>query len=124
MTQPKFKEGDWAFSLKWGWGKIRIEIKEGSLWPIVHYDENYLPSGKKASNHKCPELFTVSEAAYHNFPPPPKEKVKKTIEGWVNIYPGGHASDIFFAKESHANRNAMEGRIACVRVSGEYFCDE
>ena len=67
----------------------------------------------------------MTEAAYHNFPPPPKEKVKKTIEGWVNVYQEGPGRILYL---SEADANTCEktniGRIACVRVSGEYFCDE
>lgn len=53
----------------------------------------------------CPETFQ-------------KKKVKKTVERWINIYPGG--SEYSFTTESLANISAGPTRIVCVHLSKEY----
>lgn len=46
-------------------------------------------------------------------PPPPKRKVKKVIEGWVNIYPGSSTqwTSTIHLTESLADEVAMAGRL-------------
>jgi hypothetical protein len=57
----------------------------------------------------CPETFQ-------------KKKVKKTVERWINIYPGG--SEYSFTSESLANISAGPTRIVCVHLSKEYEVEE
>jgi ribosomal protein L14E/L6E/L27E len=57
----------------------------------------------------CPETFQ-------------KKKVKKTVERWINIYPGG--SEYSFTTESLANISAGPTRIVCVHISKEYEVEE
>lgn len=52
----------------------------------------------------------------------PKKKVKKTVEDWVNIYPNG-IRYYYYSKE-RADEAADKDRIACVKITGEYYIEE
>lgn len=52
----------------------------------------------------------------------PKNKVKRTFEDWVNIYPNG-IRYYYYSKE-RADEAADKDRIACVKITGEYYIEE
>lgn len=52
----------------------------------------------------------------------PKKKVKKKLEGWVNIYKDGHC--LYPNKESADRTANKDVRVACVKVTGEYEVEE
>lgn len=57
--------------------------------------------------------------------PTQKEKVTKTIEGWVNVYGGaGASSQLFWDRHSADIYPDNKHRIACVRVTGSWECEE
>ena len=70
----KFNTGDWAFTLRCGWAKIKRSGDD--IYPIDHSRNHYTEEGKYMTEHEYPYLFTVSEAEMHRFPDPPKEKEK------------------------------------------------
>lgn len=55
-----------------------------------------------------------------------KRKVKKTIEGWVNVYEKMESGSVLFTDESTANCASQLGRkrIACVHMTGSYEVEE
>lgn len=57
-------------------------------------------------------------------PPRPKRKVTKTLERWVNVYPGDLSGIRLHRSESDALCNALDGAIATVRVTGTYEVEE
>lgn len=54
----------------------------------------------------------------------PKKKVKKVVEGWVNIYPNNQVGGSMFSSLTEADRWAAEHRVACGFVSTTYEVEE
>lgn len=59
----------------------------------------------------------------HGLIPKPKKLVTKTIERWVNVYPGGESSRSHFSEES-ANNSSQDNRTICVKLTGSYEIEE
>ena len=106
------------------WGVITI-IKKFSDFPI---EVKFLEGKRKY------EVFTVGgttdlglkqvlfwDAIKIEAPPRPKLKVKKVLEGWVNVYP---ASSAWHDTKGDAEHEAGKSRIACVHIVQEYEVEE
>lgn len=84
---PKFKPGDLAWSPYSGFALItEIRASKGKL--IGHGTTDFYPDGRASNQDKHSTLLTVKEAAKLGYYPP-KKKVKKTKEIWINQYPNG-----------------------------------
>ena len=107
------------------WGTV-LKVLSMCDYPISVCLDNgirreYTVGGRYDKTHKSRVLFwdKVPEPVA---PPRPKRIVKKKIERWANIYPN---ECVYFAKDKYcADRKANEDRIACVKVTGEYFIEE
>lgn len=78
----------------------------------------FLPDGKYCDWHKEPSLKLIERS---------KNKVKKTIEGWINIFPNKDPleSHLLYSSKEQADVFANKKlRIACVKVIGEYEVEE
>lgn len=113
----KFEVGDIveAFGLK---GKI-TNIYDKALYPLeVNFENNhifgFMIDGKYANWHKEPSLKFISR---------PKKKVKKSLKGWINIYPENRTGSIYESKEQ-ADTIGIHNRIAITTVSIEYEVEE
>lgn len=83
------KPGQKVWCVLNGWGVIK-SINKSWGFPVrvyfehIDYEVGYTYDGKLFDNNKNPCLFW--DEIQITPPPKPKRKVKKTIEGWANIY--------------------------------------
>lgn len=86
----KFNVGDQIFSIRGGWMTVkRVDVH--STYPVeTELDRTYTMDGYAHSRDKFQSIFTVEEAANHNFPPPKPEVkfVEKTMYQAVLQSPG------------------------------------
>lgn len=128
MEKPMFadvKVGDRVWSVLCGWGVV-VDI-DTSHYPVdVNFDAGscdcFTFEGKQEIRDTSPALFWDEIKIVP--PPRPKRKVTKTLEGWINLYPGGSTSGNLHPTESVADQKADPGRIACVHVTGTYEVEE
>jgi len=121
--------GDRVWEVRWGWGTV-VSIKTDNSYPVnVELDIgggefNFTFDGKFESTDLHPSLFW--DKILFVVPPRPKRMVKKTLEGWVNVYPEDSPLKTFhFVKDRpHADGLAEQTRIACVHVTGEYEVED
>lgn len=111
MTTQTFEVGD-VVSFGGEEGKV-VEMLENHPYPLVCEFPDvkrfyFLIDGRFAEEHTEPLLKLVSR---------PKKMVKKTIERWVNIYPGDGNFATHSTEES-ADRHALESRVTCVKLTG------
>jgi hypothetical protein len=82
--------GDRVWDFRYGFGEI-ILIAQSKNYPLrvkfpyVDGAMTYTLDGKHYSNEAFLSLFW--DEIKFDIPPSPKRKVKKIIEGWVNVYP-------------------------------------
>ena len=55
---------------------------------------------------------------------PPKKKITKTIERWINVYPDGVTLKRVYESEGDALRGATDGSICRVKLTGTYEVEE
>ena len=121
------KVGDLVFFTKRGWGTIK-GINMDTAHPIcIEYDgceETFMLDGRYAGIDKFPTLFPENMVPqyYLDLCPRPKQKVKKTLEIWANIYPDGKFN--VYSSEELANKRASSRRIDCLKLTGEYEVEE
>ena len=92
MKEAMFKDakvGDKVWSVQEGWGEIS-QVDLGCEWPVmVEFQKGrqrtYAFDGREYPDHQHPTLFW--DEVKIDPPPRPKRKVKRVLEGWVNIYP-------------------------------------
>ena len=121
--------GDRVWEVRWGWGTV-VSIKTDNSYPVnVELDIgggefNFTFDGKFESTDLHPSLFW--DKILFVVPPRPKRMVKKTLEGWVNVYPDDSPVKRFhFIKDrKFSDEIAEPTRIACVHVTGEYEVGE
>ena len=121
--------GDKVWDVQRGWGNI-IEIDPTSYYPIVvrfvyeNHDEvdTYMFDGRSKEIHKNPTLFW--DEIKITPPPRPKRKVKKSIEGWANVYKHGRWWYFYEDKERADWADSCGERVACVKLTGEYDVEE
>lgn len=53
----------------------------------------------------------------------PKNKIKKTFRGWMNVYKSPETAFVYPTKEI-ANKSANPDRIACIEINQEYEIEE
>lgn len=115
------KVGDQVYDMAHGWGRVN-KIESGLM--LVDFCTMagwYSPDGSISGGYYRQTIFWDKPV----FDPPqrPKRKVKKTIERWVNAYfNGGHY--ITWDTKEDADKAARSGRIACVKLIGEYEVEE
>ena len=128
----KFNAGDLVFCLLFGWGKVDCEDNNSESFCVVdvsffnHVIGHFTKDGKLMAGHKHPILFTREEAEI-KFPeyPAPKKKVKKNLERWANVYPGGEV--VFFREKHLADMHEIQvvsTRVDCVKVEVHYEVEE
>lgn len=93
------KVGDKCWTIQLGDAEI-MEINTGDAYPLsignVKKTFDYDLDGKLWKDDKVPSAFWSTP---NIIPPPrPKRKVKKVIEGWINIYPG----DVMYSSKEKA----------------------
>ena len=121
------KVGDKVYSMAYGWGVV-CHLWARGLYPL----EIKFTSGKGAytldGEQYLGELQTLFWDKPEFTPPPrPKRKVKKTIEWWVNVYPGGclgHGQETKEEADKAAIGSIYGSPVACVKLTGEYEVEE
>lgn len=126
----KFKVGDKVFHVGHGLGEV-IAVDSGVAEPIwvlfgepdtvCRVKERFTLDGRYQTSHSVPSLLTLGEARAKGYDVP-KQRVKKKITRWVNVY-RYYESDAFSTKEA-ADHLATPDRITCVELTGEYFVEE
>lgn len=116
------KVGDRVYSVVRGWGEV-VRIDNDAYPLAVMFDNRIYDCFSRAGCSFVSQYQTLFWDDPHIIPPAkPKRKVKKTVEGWANVYPARHTC-IWNTKEL-ADANAAPERIACVHVAGEYEVEE
>lgn len=108
----------WDFSR--GWGEIK-QFCTGDYPISVLLDSGIIISFSvdgRYSKHHSTSLFW--DEIKFTEPPRPKRMIKKTIEKWINIYSSNLPTIGAYPCEDQANQFAAKGRIACVKLTGEY----
>lgn len=109
------KVGDAVWSVVYGWGKV-VSIDLMPDFPVlVKFDSqlnsgfSYRRDGRYAAD-QFPTLFWDEVPIVA--PPRPKRKVKKVLEGWVNLFrgckPGEAMSDELLCQCTHLFRNRAD----------------
>lgn len=125
----KFKAGTNVFDVCHGWGEVdRIDGGNFFNLPIeVIFDNGhqgqgyYTEEGKMQYSWAGPQLLTEEEAAKLGYYPP-KKKVVKTLERWINLYDA--ANEFVYHSKEEADREAGPDRISCFKVTGTYEVEE
>lgn len=104
------------------WGEI-TGIDEMSLYPIRAFGQGFTWDGYFYHSVQIPSIFW-GPVQLPQLPTRPKRKVKKTVEGWVNVYPDD--DPCFHLTREGADRGQFRTtkRIACVHLTGEYEVEE
>ena len=93
-----------------------VEKNRSETYPLVSKFSSgwvyFTKEGMNYVNHRHPRFVKVE---------PPKKKVKKTIEAWVNVYDDRKR---FYDSKKEADEWAHSPRIACVKLTGEYETEE
>ena len=120
--KQELKEGDWVrYILTDKVGQIEDYSKISTTYSLclrivigLHAREMaFTKEGLSSLHHKHPRFIKCD---------PPKKKVKKTMERWVNVY-HTHES-MAHETEERANELAYPYRIACAKLTGEYEVEE
>ncbi len=116
----KARVGDRVFSIKHGWGVI-IEIRLDSTHPLridfKSKKSTYTLDGKFIIHDSNPSLFWDNPLK-DELPQPPRRKVKKTRDVWINFY-STFTSSGYNSKEI-ADRSATNDRLGCQKVTLEW----
>ena len=130
IGMSKFKVGDKVFHVGHGIGTVVTIDKNFILSVAVEFNKHlmlsFLSDGRAYSNHTIPQLYTLEDARKMGFDIP-KQKVKKTIEQWANVYPDGTYTVHFTEDAANAFillNDSIIRRIACVKLTGEYEVEE
>lgn len=90
-TFENAKQGDRVWSLVFGWGTIIQYDASNNTFPIhIRFDKygngvyTYSATGLWDN---CQQRSLFWDEIKITPPPRPKQKVKKVVEGWVNVYP-------------------------------------
>ena len=122
-TFENAKVGDrvWWFNQRVFGGIVRKT--DAAIW-VAFQEYDTIAFNLNGERHGLQELFW--DEILFVAPPRPKRMVKKTLEGWVNVYPDDSPLKRFhFVKDRpHADGLAEQTRIACVHVTGEYEVGE
>ena len=122
----KFKVGDKVFHVGNGVGKVVRNDKLNTDYDIGvefagHGQVGFCHDGKYHNHHKIPQLYTLEEARKMGFEVP-KQKLKKTINLWVNVYSDRLGPSIYESEEIAKNNSS--NAITCVKLTGEYEVEE
>lgn len=114
----EFKVGDKVWSVQLGECEVKVIDGEYKYLVGCMNDEGsigyYTLDGKHHYTDKNPSLF-------HEKPDCFKRKVKKSIERWANKY---NTYTSWHSTKEEADENRGYGRIACVKLTGEYEVEE
>jgi hypothetical protein len=124
--QSKFEVGDLAWSPSCGLITLKNSGRTDN-YTVTDGVESYDRHGNLNLMDKHPTLLTIEEALRLGRITPfmvdeaskaPAAKNKVKIELWTNIY----SEDMVFSykTKAEADRSQMNGRIACVKLTGEY----
>ena len=116
------KVGDDVLCARRGWVKIS-RIDHDSGYPIRTKFDSYTLDGKCLEGDSEPTLWPADNVPQYflDLFPRPKKKVKKVIERWANVYPDTMS---FYRSEEIADCYSNPERIACVKLTGEYWGKE
>lgn len=126
----KFKVGDKVYCLLNGWGEV--ESINSVRYPVTvkfgeTITEDYKMDGLLFQENKNPCLFTLDEAKAKGYEVP-KQKVKKTRTGWVNVFKEDNDKlfydHVFATKEEADSTYSCWLRLDCVQVTYEYEEEE
>ena len=114
MSETTFENaqaGDNVWSTKHGWGTITCIQNSYDCPLLVKFNENltlaYSMFGREDSVDNNQTLYWGEL----KIPERPKHKVKKVIEGWINIYAGSGCSWNLYKTEEIANNEAHPNRL-------------
>lgn len=112
LPEVEFKAGQMVYLI--GYGFETLVKSDNSDYPLLIPD-SCLFNNKGYFQEGDPDraLLTLEEAAKLGLFPP-KKKVKKIIEGWVNVYPYrfvGH-----YGTKEDADSCAVSSRIDCIQI--------
>lgn len=134
----KAKVGDRVWSIRHGWGTVTSNFFGRSnpyVLSILFLDRDgderyigYTVDGRENHNDEFPSLFWDEV----KITPPlrPKRKVKKVVEGWVNLYAPrycapGKAMGPIYETEGQADKAASDNRLGRAKfIEHEYEVDE
>jgi hypothetical protein len=121
-TFENARVGDRVWSVEYGWGTVESVSK--GVYPVVvsfdcGIDVTYTFSGMPRSSG-LQTLFW--DEVKIEAPPRPRRKVKRTIEGWANVYSNELLT--FHDSKEDADNEVSYNRIACVKLTGEYTVEE
>jgi hypothetical protein len=121
-TFENARAGDRVWSVEYGWGTVESVSK--GVYPVVvsfdcGIDVTYTFSGMPRSSG-LQTLFW--DEVKIEAPPRPRRKVKRTIEGWANVYSNELLT--FHDSKEDADNEVSYNRIACVKLTGEYTVEE
>ena len=124
MSDFKYaKVGDRLYSLVHGYVQV-VEVKSYPQELICRRGDGLLDEwqfdGRHFPTDENPDLYWDRPKIIS--PEKPKRKVKKTIEGWLNVYPE-HGYDLHSSKEQ-ADKYAGVKRIGCYKFIGSYEAEE
>jgi hypothetical protein len=112
------------------WGEISKvhSISEATHGIYVRFDggeRSFTARGCEIGFDGFPAIFWAP-VQLPPLPTRPKRKVKKTVEGWLNVYVNPYWNACFHLERDEADRNQIgcNKRIACVHVTGEYEVEE
>lgn len=104
------------------WGEItEINPNEANGYPIVAFDLTFAVDGRERHRDGFSSLFWAP-VALPPLPERPKRKIIKNVEFWTNIYTYGPT--LLYITREMADRYAVSGRIACVKLTGSYEMEE
>lgn len=122
MNIKKEDIGRKVWDFNYGWGEI-VNFSNGQH-PVdvkfIKYQATYVIGGREFETRNQ-SLFW--DELKFDIPEKPKIMVKKTVEAWANVYPGGDIRCTYTNKRD-ADFSADNLRIACVKLNGEYEVGE
>lgn len=119
ITKDDVRKRVWSFLH--GWGTIqRLYYNEKEIQ--IRFDTrglrfDYFSDGRFINANS--QVLFWDEIKFE-IPPKPKNKIKKQISAWANIYSNKNSPLSLFETRAIADRWGGIARIACVELKGEY----
>lgn len=138
MENNDFKDakvGDRVWDLLKGWG----EVASLSVEPVTSFNEGkrrvyidfisdedcwYSQEGNSQEGISDKRRTLFWDEVIINPPPKPKKRVKKVVEGWINVYGKSSISELYELKENALNERASIHLGEPLHIKHEYWEDE